>query len=245
LLALQQRGNIVLIDRNMQQLVNTFVTFGKPLPKAIVPKLVERTFETEKPQVTGLFMAPIVNQVLYGITVPVEIDGESRYVLGRSQDQQAIARLVAANELVPGRLAVVADAAHHIIAWSEQEDAFIGKEPPPAQWYRAGPGVVFEFTDPEGQSSLGIDDVGIDRLGNRRVGAQSPARGSGSGAVVDHRLNGANGICVGGYLGLMVGPAYRSLSRSRGTRCSHLGKGRSVAIGRHPGCRGRHPHGAA
>jgi hypothetical protein len=153
-LALQQRGNIVLIDRNMQQLVNTFVPFGKLLPKAVVPKLVERTFETGKPQVTGLFMAPIVNQFLYGITVPVEIDGENRYVLGRSQDQQAVARPVAANELAPGRLAVVADAAHHILARSEQEDAFIGKELPPVQWHRAGTGGVFEFTDPEGQSSL-------------------------------------------------------------------------------------------
>jgi PAS domain S-box-containing protein len=153
-LALQQRSNIVLIDRNMQQLVNTFVPFGKPLPKAVVPKPIERTFATGKPQVTGLFMAPIVDQFMFGITVPVEIGGESRYVLGRSQDQQALARLVAANELPPGWLAVVADPAHRVIARSEQEDAFIGKELPPAQWHRAGPGGVFEFTDSKGQPSL-------------------------------------------------------------------------------------------
>ncbi len=126
-LALQQRGNIVLIDRNMQQLVNTFVPFGKPLPKAVVPRTPEMTFATGKPQVTVLFMAPVVDQFMFGITVPVEIDGESRYVLGRSQDQHSLARLVAANEVPPGRLAVIADAAHHIIARSEQEDA--GKPP--------------------------------------------------------------------------------------------------------------------
>jgi PAS domain S-box-containing protein len=153
-LALQQRGNIVLIDRNMQQLVNTFVPFGKPLPRAVAPKPVQGTFATGKPQVTGLFMAPVVNQFMYGITVPVEIGGEIRYVLGRSQDQHAVAGLVAANELLPGRLVVVADAAHHIIARSEREDAFIGQELPPAQWHRAGPGGVFEFTDSKGQPSL-------------------------------------------------------------------------------------------
>jgi hypothetical protein len=113
-LAFQQRGNIVLIDRNMQQLVNTFVPFGKPLPKAAVPRTPEMTFATGKPQVTVLFMAPVVDQFMFGITVPVEIDGESRYVLGRSQDQHSLARLVAANELPPGWLAVIADAAHHI-----------------------------------------------------------------------------------------------------------------------------------
>jgi PAS domain S-box-containing protein len=153
-LALLQRGNIVLIDRNMQQLVNTFVPFGKPLPKAVVPRTPEMTFATGKPQVTGLFMAPVVDQFMFGITVPVEIDGESRYVLGRSQDQRALARLVAANELPPGWLVVVADRAHRIIARSEQEDAFIGKELPAAQWHRAGSGGVFEFTDSEARHSL-------------------------------------------------------------------------------------------
>src|SRR6266436_5112185 len=153
-LVLLQIGNIVLIDRNMQQLVNTFVPFGKPLPKAVVPRPVERTFAIGKPQVTGLFMAPIVNQFMFGITVPVEIGGETRYVLGRSQGQHALARLVAANELPPGWLAVVADGAHRIIARSDQEDAFIGKELPPAQWHRAGPSGVFEFVDSQGQPSL-------------------------------------------------------------------------------------------
>src|SRR5215470_1537014 len=153
-LAFLQIGNIVLINRNMQQLVNTFVPFGKPLPKAVVPRTPEMTFATGKPQVTGLFMAPIVDQFMYGVTVPVEIGGERRYVLGRSQDQHAVAGLVAANELPPGWLAVVADTAHRIIARSEQEDAFIGKELPQAQWHRGEPGGVFEFTDSEGRPSL-------------------------------------------------------------------------------------------
>src|SRR5260370_36072424 len=40
------------------------------------------------------------------------------------------------------------------MARSEQEDAFIGKELPAAQWRRAGSGGVFEFTDSEAQHSL-------------------------------------------------------------------------------------------
>src|SRR5258706_8388244 len=120
----------------------------------VVSLPAERTCAIATPNAFRLFMAPFVDQFMFGITVPVEIGGESRYVLGRSQDQHTLARLVAANELPPGWLAVIADAAHHIIARSEQEDAFIGKELPPAQWHRAGPGDVFEFTDSEGQPSL-------------------------------------------------------------------------------------------
>src|SRR5258708_15288508 len=111
-LGLPQSGNIVLIDRNMQQLVNTRVRFGKPLPKAVVPKLIARALATGKPQVTDLFMAPFVNQLLVGIIVPVEIGGERRYAVARSPDQFALARLVAANELPTRSLAVLSHPRH-------------------------------------------------------------------------------------------------------------------------------------
>jgi PAS domain S-box-containing protein len=152
-LALRQSGNIVLIDGNMQQRVNTAVPFGKPLPKAGIPEAAERAIETGKPQVTGLFMAPVIKQLLIGISVPVEIDGERRYVLGRSPDQRALARVVAANNLPTGWQAVVSDSTHHIIARSDQPDAFVGQELSPSQWHGAGPDSVFKFVDSEGRLS--------------------------------------------------------------------------------------------
>src|SRR5215467_5792704 len=154
-LALLQIGNIVLIDRDMQELVNTWVPFGTHLGKAAVSEsLVERSLATGSPQVAGLFIGSVTKRLMFSIIVPVQIDGENRYVLGRSQGHHALARLVAANELPAGWLVVVADRAHRIIARSDQEDAFVGKELPPAQWHRAAPGAVFEFTDSEGQPSL-------------------------------------------------------------------------------------------
>jgi PAS domain S-box-containing protein len=151
-LALRQSGNIVLVDRSMQQLVNSAVPFGKPLPKTPIPE-GERAFATGKPQVTDLFLAPIVQQLVVAIIVPVDIDGETRYALGRSPDQNALARVVAANGLPTGWRALVSDATHHIIARSEL-DASIGQALPPSQWHRAGPDGVFEFIDAEGRSSL-------------------------------------------------------------------------------------------
>src|SRR5712672_3102129 len=102
-LALQQRGNIVLIDRNMQQLVNTFVPFGTHLGKAAVSEsLVERSLATGKPQVAGLFIGFVTQGLMFSIIVPVQIDGENRYALTRSPDLHAFAGLVAAIELPPG-----------------------------------------------------------------------------------------------------------------------------------------------
>src|SRR5579871_2184667 len=153
-LAMRQSGNIMLIDRNMQQLVNTWVPFGTPLEKAAVPEASERALVTGRPQVTGLFPGPVTKQLMFGIVVPVQIEGESRFALVRSPDRHVLAGPVAANELPPGWHAAVSDATHHIILRSEQEDVFFGKELPPAQWHRAGPDGVFEFTDADGRSSL-------------------------------------------------------------------------------------------
>jgi hypothetical protein len=101
-------------------------------------------------------MTPVVNRLVLGILLPVPIDGENRYAIGRSPDQDALERLVAANALPTGwqAQALISDATHHMIARSAQEDWFIGQELPPAQWHRAEPGGVFEFIDSEGRPSL-------------------------------------------------------------------------------------------
>src|SRR5262249_53565185 len=153
-LALRQSGNIMVIDRDMQQLVNTWVPFGTPLEKAAVPEPAQRALATGKPQVTGLFMGPVTHRLMFGIIVPVQIDSESRYALVRSPSPHALAGPVAVNGLPPGWHAVLSDASHRIIARSEQQDALIGQELPPAQLHRAGLAGVFEFIDAEGRPSL-------------------------------------------------------------------------------------------
>jgi PAS domain S-box-containing protein len=154
-LAWRRSGNIVLIDRNMQEIVNTSAPFGTPLGKAKVPEsLVERSLATGKPQVSGLFTGATTGRLMVSIIVPVEIDGKNRYALTRSPDLHAIASLVASNELPPGWHAAVSDAAHRVIAQSDQQAAFAGQELQPARRHRAGAGGVSEFVDLEGQRSL-------------------------------------------------------------------------------------------
>jgi PAS domain S-box-containing protein len=153
-LAWRQSGNIALIDRNKQQIINTAVPFGTPLRKAAEPEAVERTFETGRLQVTGLFMGTVDKRLMFSVIVPVQINGDNRYVLARSPSLHAVADLVAAKELPPGWYAAVCDSAHLIIARSDQQSAFTGKELPLVQWHRAAPGGVFEFVDSEGRPSL-------------------------------------------------------------------------------------------
>jgi PAS domain S-box-containing protein len=150
-----KEGAVVLIDRNMQQLVNTRMPVGTPLPKAGAPnRIVARALATGEPQVTGLFIAPSINQLVVTIFMPVKIDGENRYALARSPDQYAIALIIAATELPAGwqAQAAVSDATHRVIASSDPVQS-IGNELPRKQWSEAGLG-VFEFIDDEWRSCL-------------------------------------------------------------------------------------------
>jgi PAS domain S-box-containing protein len=164
-LSLRQSGNIALFDRSMEQIVNTSVPYGTPMPKGVVRDQVERAFATGKTQVTGLFEAPVARTALFSIIVPVKIDGEFRYALVRSPAQQTLARVVAANPLPPGRSSAVFDVGYRIIAHSEAApDGVIRKEPEPEDAIgeelplpRRGAGRdsgILEFTDAKGRPSL-------------------------------------------------------------------------------------------
>jgi PAS domain S-box-containing protein len=63
--------------------------------------------------------------------------------------------VVAANQLLPGRSAVVLDAAHRIIAQSGSDtDSAVGQELPQSRWSPKGSGGILEFTDSKGRPSL-------------------------------------------------------------------------------------------
>jgi hypothetical protein len=99
-------------------------------------------------------MGPMTHQLMFGIIVPVQIDGESRYALVRSPNQHTLAGLVVANQMPAGWHAVVSDAARRIIAQSDRSDEDIGQELPLSQWHGAEPSGLFELVDSKGRSSL-------------------------------------------------------------------------------------------
>jgi PAS domain S-box-containing protein len=153
-LAYRQGGNIMLVDRDMQQLVNTWVPYGAPLEKAAVPQPVKKALATGKPQISNLFKGSAADLLVVGIIVPVQIDGDNRYALVRPVDQGAMADLVAARRQQPGLHVAISDAEGHIIARSEPEDVFVGTTLQAAQRYCPGPGGVFAFAGSD-RPSLG------------------------------------------------------------------------------------------
>jgi hypothetical protein len=153
-LAVRHSGSILLLDRNMEQLVNTRVPYGTHMPKAIVRGPAERALETGRPQFTGLYIGPVTRQLQVAVIVPVEIDREMRYALVGSPNREVFASLVTAGELPLGWQAAVTDAAHRVLARSAQETGAIGTTLLATQWPKAGSDGTFQFTGADDRPSL-------------------------------------------------------------------------------------------
>jgi PAS domain S-box-containing protein len=158
-LAPRQGGNILLVDRNMRQLVNTWTPYGSALEKAAVPEPVETAFATGKPQFTDLFVGNMTGQVMFAIVLPVAIDGVFRYALVRSLNQRVLTEPISVDNLPPGWQAILSDASGRVLARTTSpawpgEGAPAGMALPETQRHRAGQSGWFTFTDSQGRPSL-------------------------------------------------------------------------------------------
>jgi PAS domain S-box-containing protein len=160
-LALRRSGNIMLVDRNLVALVNTWRPFGTSHEQPAVPAPVERALATGRLQFTDLFVGPVTPEVMFAIVIPVEIDSENRYALVRSVSQRALSEPIAADNLQPGWWAVISDVSSRQVlartrspAGASSEGQAIGMMLPPSQQPGVRPGGVFEFTDDDGQPFL-------------------------------------------------------------------------------------------
>src|SRR6266571_4554149 len=129
--ALRVRGftgvNILLRDRTSQQLINTRVPWGTPLPRDDVEGDAE-VVTNKKPYISGLIMGAVAKRPLYTITVPVLNDDEVKYFLHLSLELQRLIDLLRENT-TPGRIAGIFDRNHVFMARTERSE-FVGQRAP-------------------------------------------------------------------------------------------------------------------
>jgi PAS domain S-box-containing protein len=153
-----QPWNVVLIDRSQQQLVNTRVPWGAPLPQFpdTAPPVVEIAQETRRPFVSDLFVEPGTQQPIFGVSVPVFQGEEVRYALVMSIVPERLDEILKEQSLPEGWLAAVSDRKNINIARSHLAQRFRGQEIPSETLERYGrrqEGVIIT-TDFEGRESL-------------------------------------------------------------------------------------------
>src|SRR5688572_19160066 len=73
---------IILYERSGRRIVSTAVPYGQTLPMRKDMSALGASFDTGRPHVSPLFTSETVRVRTIGVTVPVKIGGEVRYVLG-------------------------------------------------------------------------------------------------------------------------------------------------------------------
>ena len=87
-------NTINLIDLSGQQLINLFRPFGAPLPNSGNLPVIRRALDTGEPAISDLFVGPVSEEPIIGITVPVTRGGHLKYVLSAGLDVASLSRLL-------------------------------------------------------------------------------------------------------------------------------------------------------
>lgn len=123
---------LVLSDRTAQEIVNTSIPFGQPLPHDGAPEQVRKVFETGKPVVSDLFTGGVLRRPVLAVHVPVWRDGKVAYALAVGFLPARINQILDEQRLPPDRVVAVLDSKGVIVARVPDADKFVGKKTVPA-----------------------------------------------------------------------------------------------------------------
>src|ERR671933_226900 len=119
--------SVILRDLNGQQLVNTRLPWGTPLPK--VERDADRlVITTKRPQVQDLFFSTSANRLVIAVRVPVLKDGEITHVLSLALEPTRIAELLRDQQLSAEWSRAVFDRNDRIVARWPEHERFLGAQ---------------------------------------------------------------------------------------------------------------------
>ncbi len=121
---------MVLSDADGQQIVNTWRTFGEPLPRHSDPAMLRRVVDSGQPVVSNLFYGSVAKHPMVGVWVPVTVDGRVTHVLGMGFKPTRLGQVLQ----ISGRSWLVGlfDREGAIVARSEGSERLIGQKGAPA-----------------------------------------------------------------------------------------------------------------
>ncbi|WP_243366718.1 PAS domain S-box protein [Fundidesulfovibrio soli] len=131
LIALVNRpgADIILADETGQQLINSYLPPGAPLPKRNVPERVLRIFETGKGGVSSIYKGAVTGRYLISIDVPVFRDGRVAYDLALTLPVDTLLQALALPALPQEWTVTILDSAGMVVARTRDQAQFVGTKP--------------------------------------------------------------------------------------------------------------------
>jgi hypothetical protein len=122
---------VLLHDANTkQQLVNTFVQYGTPLPTTGDPETFDRVLLTRQPEISDLFISLVTKTPTIDIAFPVFKNGNVRYVLKLALTPGLFWEIIAEQSLDLQWKVTIVDRRGVIIARSPDHDWSLGQSLP-------------------------------------------------------------------------------------------------------------------
>ena len=121
---------IVVRDITGQQVANTRLPWGSPLPKGANLPIDQQVIATKRPVVQDLFTGATAGRPIISIRVPVVRDDAVTHVLSMAVETRRIADVLQAEGLPGQWVATVIDRADRVVARSRRHEAFVGTPAP-------------------------------------------------------------------------------------------------------------------
>jgi signal transduction histidine kinase len=122
-----QNSNILLADRAGQQLVNTFLPYGHPLPRRNNAQAVEKVFHDSQPFYSDLFIGSISGKPYVGVDVPVLGEHEVLYDLAAVIPTTTLDKVLSMARLPDHWIGAVLDSKGILAARTLNSQQFVGK----------------------------------------------------------------------------------------------------------------------
>jgi diguanylate cyclase (GGDEF)-like protein/PAS domain S-box-containing protein len=144
--------SVVIYDAQGQQLVNTRLPLGQPLPKRSNLFQVERVFASGKAVTTEVFFSPLTGLPVVGVAVPVFSGTKVIFALVIGIAPQQFNSMLSQQNFPPQWVVAVLDGAGTIVARTHLPEKFIGQKSVPALWHylQQAPEGMHEMTTLEG-----------------------------------------------------------------------------------------------
>lgn len=120
-------NNIALIAPGGQQLLNTALPYGQPLPKTGVAAMVERVLSTGQPEVSDLIVGAVLKRPLISVAVPVRTGQSVTHVLSGVVLPTRLQQIITNSSQPADRFVVIFDKAGVVAARSHEPERFVGK----------------------------------------------------------------------------------------------------------------------
>lgn len=122
---------VVLRDIAGQQVVNTRLPWGSPLPQgADLPVDHQMVIATRRPVIQDLFTEPMAGRPVISIRVPVLKGDTVTHVLSIDVEPRRIAEILLAQSLPASWIATVIDRSDRVVARSRRHEVFLGAPAP-------------------------------------------------------------------------------------------------------------------